>query len=68
MPVLTATQHDHVHVLQMNDNENRYNRTSIDAWHAALDSLETIDGPLALVTTGTGKFYCNGLDLDWTVE
>jgi Delta3-Delta2-enoyl-CoA isomerase len=54
-----------VRVLRMDDGENRFNRASIDAWHAALDDAEAVDGPLALVTTGTGKFYSNGLDLDW---
>jgi enoyl-CoA hydratase/carnithine racemase len=54
-----------VWVLRMDDGENRYNRTSIDALHAALDTVEATEGPCALVTTGTGKFYSNGLDLDW---
>lgn len=52
-------------VITMNDGENRFNRDSISRWHAALDEAEAVDGPLALVTTGTGKFYTNGLDLDW---
>jgi Delta3-Delta2-enoyl-CoA isomerase len=54
-----------VRVLRMDDGENRFNRESIEAWHAALDEAEAVEGPLALVTTGTGKFYSNGLDLDW---
>lgn len=54
-----------VWVLRMDDGENRYNRASIDALHAALDTVEATEGPCALVTTGTGKFYSNGLDLDW---
>lgn len=52
-------------VLRMDDGENRYNRTSIDALHGALDTVAAASGPAALVTTGTGKFYSNGLDLDW---
>jgi Delta3-Delta2-enoyl-CoA isomerase len=54
-----------VWVLRMDDDENRFNRRSIDALHGALDRLDAVDGPLALVTTGTGKFFSNGLDLDW---
>jgi Delta3-Delta2-enoyl-CoA isomerase len=54
-----------VWVVRMDDGENRFNRTSIDAWHRALDQVEATDGPMAMVTTGTGKFYSNGLDLDW---
>ncbi|MGH8861199.1 MAG: enoyl-CoA hydratase/isomerase family protein, partial [Jatrophihabitantaceae bacterium] len=30
-----------------------------------LDAVESADGPRALVTTATGKFFSNGLDLDW---
>ena len=52
-------------VLRMSDGENRFNRTSVDALHAALDEVEGTEGPVALVTTGEGKFYSNGLDLDW---
>lgn len=54
-----------VWVLRMDDGENRFNRRSIDALHAALDTVEATDGPCALVTTGSGKFFSNGLDLDW---
>jgi len=54
-----------VYVLCVNDGENRLNRKSIAAWNAALDEVENAGTPRALVTTGTGKFYSNGLDLDW---
>jgi Delta3-Delta2-enoyl-CoA isomerase len=56
---------DNVFVLRMNSGENRFNRDSLDAWSAALDKVEQSEGPAALVTTGEGKFYSNGLDLDW---
>ena len=32
---------------------------------AALDEVAGADGPRALVTAATGKFFSNGLDLDW---
>ncbi|MFP8878215.1 MAG: enoyl-CoA hydratase/isomerase family protein [Myxococcota bacterium] len=54
-----------VYILRMNDDENRFNQESIAAWNAALDEVEGAQGPRALVTTGTRKFYSNGLDLDW---
>jgi Delta3-Delta2-enoyl-CoA isomerase len=54
-----------VRVLHMDDGENRLNRRFLDAFSAALDAVEVVEGPCALVTTGTGKFYSNGLDLDW---
>jgi Delta3-Delta2-enoyl-CoA isomerase len=54
-----------VFVLNLGDTENRFNRTSIDALLAAVHTVETTSGPAALVTSGTGKFFSNGLDLDW---
>ncbi|MCU1353609.1 MAG: Enoyl-CoA hydratase/isomerase [Acidimicrobiales bacterium] len=54
-----------VWVLRMHHDENRFNRASVDALHAALDQVEAVEGPRALVTTGDGKFFSNGLDLDW---
>ena len=56
---------DRVAVLRMDEGENRFNRDSVDALHAALDEVAAVDGPVALVTTGSGKYYSNGLDLDW---
>lgn len=63
--VLTTERHGDVALVRMEAGENRFNRTSIDAWHSVLDELEAIEGPFALVTTGAEKFYSNGLDLDW---
>ena len=54
-----------VFVLTWNDGENRFRDDSLAAWNAALDEVERADGPKALVTTGAGKFYSNGLDLEW---
>jgi Delta3-Delta2-enoyl-CoA isomerase len=53
-----------VTLVRWDDGENRFNADSTAAWHALLDDLETRDGPLALVVTGTGKFFSNGLDLE----
>ena len=54
-----------VFVLKMDYGENRFRPESIAAWNEALDEVEKAGTPSALVTTGTGKFYSNGLDLDW---
>lgn len=54
-----------VRVVHWDDGENRFQGDSMAAWHGVLDELEAVDGPLALVTVGTGKFFSNGLDLDW---
>jgi len=53
-----------VAVLHLVDGENRFNLASLGHWHETLGELEAADGPLAVVITGTGKFFSNGLDLD----
>jgi Delta3-Delta2-enoyl-CoA isomerase len=67
-PVIDLEPHGAVWVLTMRDGENRFTRESIAALHAALDRVERVEGPVALVTTGAGKFYSNGLDLDWLMS
>jgi enoyl-CoA hydratase/carnithine racemase len=54
-----------VFVLRMKRGENRFNPEFIGAMNSALDEVEGSRGAAALVTTGDGKFYSNGLDLDW---
>lgn len=54
-----------VAVIRMNRDENRFNQEMVDLLGAALDQVEAIEGPRALVLTGTGKFFSNGLDLEW---
>jgi enoyl-CoA hydratase/carnithine racemase len=54
-----------VFVLTMKAGENRFNGPFLDALHGALDEVEASTGNGALVTTGEGKFYSNGLDLAW---
>ncbi|MET8981150.1 enoyl-CoA hydratase-related protein [Streptomyces sp. NPDC004539] len=58
-------RHDDVFVLDLGDGENRFHPDWIAAVHTALDQVEKTEGPRALVTAATGKFYSNGLDLDW---
>jgi Delta3-Delta2-enoyl-CoA isomerase len=54
-----------VRIIRFGNGENRFNRDSVDALHRHLDEIENLPAPLALVTTGEGKFFSNGLDLDW---
>ncbi|MFL6204856.1 MAG: enoyl-CoA hydratase/isomerase family protein [Acidimicrobiales bacterium] len=54
-----------VRILRMRDGENRFNRTFVDAVHAALDEVGAVEGPVALVAVGEGRFFSNGLDLEW---
>jgi enoyl-CoA hydratase/carnithine racemase len=54
-----------VFVLTLGDDENRFHPDRLSAINAALDEVESTSGPKAVVTTGAGKFYSNGLDLDF---
>jgi enoyl-CoA hydratase/carnithine racemase len=64
-PPASVDRVGHVTILRMSAGENRFNPASLDAIGTALDELERSDGPGALVLTGDGKFFSNGLDLEW---
>ena len=57
-----------VTILQMTDGENRLSPGMLDAFGDALTAVEQAEGPRALVTVGTDKFFSNGLDLDYLGE
>lgn len=59
------TRQDSVFILTMDEGDNRFNAASLGRLNEVLDEVESVVGPAALVTTGEGKFYSNGLDLDW---
>ncbi|OUZ09474.1 enoyl-CoA hydratase [Aeromicrobium sp. PE09-221] len=59
----TLRPYDGIHVLDLGDGENRFSPTWLDAFEEALDVV--VAEPAPLVTIGGGKFYSNGLDLDW---
>jgi enoyl-CoA hydratase/carnithine racemase len=63
---MTPTFHwdDKIAVLDLGDDENRFSPEFLDAINDQLDELEAA-GAQGLVTTARGKFYTNGLDLDW---
>jgi len=54
-----------VFLLDLGDTENRFNGDSLAELSALLDEVSGADGPRALVMTATGKYWSNGLDLDW---
>ncbi len=58
-------QLDTVFVLHVNDGENRFNHDSVAKLSRLIAEVEAASGPRALVTVGEGKFWSNGLDLDW---
>lgn len=58
-------QHGPVTVVRMESGENRFHPQLLDGLEAALDEIEGAEEPAALVLTGSGKFFSNGLDLDY---
>lgn len=59
----TLTRPDAVHVIDLGEDENRFGPDWLTAFDQALDKILT--DPAPLVVTATGKFFSNGLDLDW---
>lgn len=65
---LTLERTGDVFVLTMEEGENRFDPTSLAGLNEAIDTVEsaaTAGEQVALVTTGTGKFFSNGIDLEW---
>lgn len=66
MPTVpTLARRDDVFVLDLGDTENRFHPSWVEEVTALLDEVGAATGPRALVTTATGKFFSNGLDLEW---
>jgi Delta3-Delta2-enoyl-CoA isomerase len=63
--VIELDQDGSVWVLRMRDGENRFSLEWLDSVNEALDRVAASEEPRALVTTGEGKFYSNGMDLEW---
>jgi enoyl-CoA hydratase/carnithine racemase len=59
----TLDRDENVFVLNLGDDENRFNPEWVAGMNAALD--EVIAEPSALVLAASGKFWSNGLDLEW---
>ena len=51
-------------ILELGDDENRFSPDFLDEIESHLDEIVS-GGAHGLVTTAAGKFYTNGLDLDW---
>jgi enoyl-CoA hydratase/carnithine racemase len=54
-----------VFVLQLGSDENRFHPDFLRATGQLLDEIAAAPAPRALVTAATGKFFSNGLDLEW---
>ncbi len=58
-------RHGDVYLLDLGDGENRFNEDWLGAVESHLDEIRAAPAPRALVTKATGKFWSNGLDLEW---
>ncbi|OBK50931.1 enoyl-CoA hydratase-related protein [Mycobacterium kubicae] len=63
---ISLSYDEKIAVLDLGDDENRFSPEFLDDINAHLDEVEA-SGAHGLVTTAAGKFYTNGLDLDWLV-
>jgi Delta3-Delta2-enoyl-CoA isomerase len=52
-------------LLNLGADENRFSPDWIASVSALLDEAAALPAPVALVTVADGKFFSNGLDLDW---
>jgi enoyl-CoA hydratase/carnithine racemase len=59
----TVEYRDKIAVLTLGDDENRFSPDWLETVNTLLDRVQK--DAQGLVTVGTGKFYSNGLDLDW---
>ena len=66
--MVTISTNGPIWTLDLGGDENRFSLAWLDSMDAALDELEASSEPAVLVTTATGKFYSNGLDLDWVSQ
>jgi len=64
--MLEITHDEPIFTLTMNNGENRFTLDFIKRCHAQLDEIleRAGDGPAALVLTGEGKYWSNGIDLE----
>jgi Delta3-Delta2-enoyl-CoA isomerase len=58
----------HVATITLNDDENRFNPTFLNAFLGVLDEIETnTDANSLIVTSSHEKIFSNGIDLEWLV-
>ncbi|MFI2372757.1 enoyl-CoA hydratase-related protein [Streptomyces sp. NPDC018833] len=64
MPALQQMD-DNTYLMDLGDDENRFDLDWIAACNQALDRLEATNSPRALITVASGKCWSTGLNLDW---
>ena len=61
---ISLTYEEKLAILDLGDDENRFSPGFLDEINSYLNDIVGT-GAQGLVTTAGGKFYTNGLDLDW---
>ncbi|XP_067672057.1 uncharacterized protein [Haliotis asinina] len=59
---------DNIAIIHMKGEHNRFNAEFIDAYCGALDKIESNPSCRALITTGKGRFFSNGIDLEYMMS
>ncbi|XP_048248691.1 enoyl-CoA delta isomerase 3-like [Haliotis rufescens] len=59
---------ENIAIIHMKGEHKRFNPEFIDAFCAALDTVERNPTCRALITTGNGRFFSNGLDLEYMMS
>ena len=62
---VVVERRDAVTLIRMDRGENRFHPDLLDALEAVLAEIQAGDEPAAMVLAGTGKFFSNGLDLEY---
>jgi enoyl-CoA hydratase/carnithine racemase len=62
---VTLSTNSPVWVLNLGEDENRFSQRFLSDVDQALTAISESSEPAALMITATGKFFSNGLDLDW---
>jgi Delta3-Delta2-enoyl-CoA isomerase len=66
MALIEHTLNDHVAVLTLNSDDNRFNPQFIQTFMEVLEQLEKeTEATAMIVKSAHGKIFSNGLDLDW---
>ena len=63
--MIEVTTTDGIAVMEMKAEENRFNLPMLDAFDESLAAVEADESAQAVLLTGEGKFFSNGLDLEW---
>jgi enoyl-CoA hydratase/carnithine racemase len=62
---IVVERRDAVTLVRMERGENRFHPELLSALESVLEELASHEEPAALVLTGSGKFFSNGLDLEY---